>query len=404
MDPLDILTNKDQAFPCFQPIYSADEHIVVGYEVLGRIHDGAIIRSLGSFFHDESVPDEYRLEVDDLILNKALKKLLTEQNENVMLFINRDANLLMNDHGESLRKTLLHYREEGISLNRIVIEVTEHDFIGDIDQLNHLFSYFKTYGIKLAIDNVGKDGSNLDRLRLLNPDILKIDLQMLKQTGEVRTYQDVLFSISMLARKIGAELMYEDIETEFQLQYAWRNGGRYYQGYFLGNPEPTFIDEKMQKQQLKQSFEQFILHEKKKLQVQHEVTSVLEEKVKSVCGKCGTTNYHDLINKIAEALHDESFRIYVCDGNGFQKSENIFKEYDEWKLQPEYYDRNWSWRPYFLQNIMRMSIEQRGILSDLYSDIETGDVIRTFSYPIERGHYIFIDISYNYLFKKDELL
>ena len=46
---------------------------------------------------------------------------------------------------------------------------------------------------------------------------------------------------------------------------------------------------------------------------------------------------------------------------------------------PEYYMKNWSWRPYFLENIMKMRFENKARLSDLYADIETGEMVRTFS-------------------------
>ena len=51
-----------------------------------------------------------------------------------------------------------------------------------------------------------------------------------------------------------------------------------------------------------------------------------------------------------------------------------------------------------------MRYEKKGILSDLYSDIETGETIRTFSYPLSSKHYLFIDLSYGFLYENDGLL
>ncbi len=106
---------------------------------------------------------------------------------------------------------------------------------------------------------------------------------------------------------------------------------------------------------------------------------------------------------IAEELSNVCFRLYICDENGFQKSSNYVKKNEDWILEPEYVKKNWSWRPYFLENIIRMSYEKKGILSDLYNDIETGENIRTFSYPIDNMHYIFLDISYSFLYERDVL-
>jgi hypothetical protein len=110
-----------------------------------------------------------------------------------------------------------------------------------------------------------------------------------------------------------------------------------------------------------------------------------------------------MITVMAQELSDVCFRIYICDENGFQQSANIFKKEGSWNLEPQYVNKNWSWRPYFLENIIRMSYEQKGILSDLYSDIESGESIRTFSYPIDAHHYVFIDLSYSFLYERDAL-
>ena len=36
MDPIDVLTNLEKLKAYYQPIFSADEHVVVGYEVSGK--------------------------------------------------------------------------------------------------------------------------------------------------------------------------------------------------------------------------------------------------------------------------------------------------------------------------------------------------------------------------------
>ena len=64
LDPLDILTNIDDVIPYYQAIFNAEEQRVVGYEVLGRILADAEIESLGPFFFDSGITEEYKLEVE----------------------------------------------------------------------------------------------------------------------------------------------------------------------------------------------------------------------------------------------------------------------------------------------------------------------------------------------------
>jgi EAL domain-containing protein (putative c-di-GMP-specific phosphodiesterase class I) len=401
MDALDILTDLEHVIPYFQPIFSADEQRIVGYEVLGRyIGNGAEV-SLGTFFNDENIPDEYRLEVDNVILTKALEKAVTLEKD-VLLFINRDADLLMQDSGEGFLSLLLHYEEKGIALNRIVLDISAGYSNKD---LYHLLNYYRTYGIKVAVDKTGDDSSHLDRIGELEPDILKVDLLPLRSINPSPAYQDILYSLSMLARKIGATLLFKNIEMVFQLQFAWKNGGRYYQGFYLEKPAPNFVDRDILKDQLKAEFHEFIVYEKNKLENLLKITETFQTKLQDLLNKNRKISlYEELIQVLAKELDQIAFRLYVCDEDGFQKSANVFKKGDSWILQDEYLHKNWSWRPYFLENIIKMRRNRKGILSDLYTDIETGDTIRTFSFPLDTNDFLFIDFSYDYLYQQEGLL
>ncbi|TRZ38880.1 EAL domain-containing protein [Niallia circulans] len=404
MDALDILTDLENVIPYFQAIFSADEHKVIGYEVLGRYNGINGIESLGPFFLDESIPEEYKNEVDKAVLTKALDKA-TEVKGDFLLFINRDADLLMYDDGEEFLQMLMSYEERGMDLKRIVLEISERNYTGQSQHLDHLLVYYRTFGIKIAIDKMGSESSYIDRIGELAPDIMKIDLLALRSTSTSHMYQNVLYSLSMLARKIGANLLFENIEMVHQLQFAWKNGGRFYQGFYLHHPEEYFIDPAIRKGQLGAEFHEFISYEKKKLTSILQLTAKFQIELTELLQKYRKySSFEELLKCLSNELTDVAFRMYVCDEDGFQKSANIFYDNNIWVLQDEYVNKNWSWRPYFLENIIRMQNEKKGILSDLYSDIETGGTVRTFSYPLDANEFLFIDLSYNFLDKMEVLL
>jgi EAL domain-containing protein (putative c-di-GMP-specific phosphodiesterase class I) len=402
MDALDILTDLENVIPFFQPIFSADEQRVIGYEVLGRyISDNQVI-SLGPFFQDDQIPDEYKFEVDQLLVVKALEKVLASDGD-YSIFLNRTADLLMYDHGEPFLNELLQFEKRGLNLQRIVLEISERNYKGDKNQLDHLLQYYRTYGIKIAIARIDKDTSYLDRIGQLEPDILKINLQILKLNNAGTAFHDILFSLSLLARKIGATLLFENIEMEYQLQFAWKNGGRYYQGYYLSKPNEDFIDHDVWKDRLKEKFHNFIAYEKRKLESFYSTTEFFQSKVQEINLKSKKTSYEELFRLLTNEMDHIAFRMYVCDEDGFQLSSNFFKGKEGWSIQEEYFHKNWSWRPYFLENIFKMRNEKKGILSDVYSDLETGESIRTFSFPMNADEFLFIDITYQYLFEHNEL-
>lgn len=404
VDALDVMTNLDRVLPYYQAIFSADEHTIIGYEVVGRMETEQGVQSLGSFFQDDSVPDEYRLEADNTVTEKALQKVL-ETDQSFLLFLHRDARLLMNDTDDTFLNLLLSYEKKGLKLQNIVLEITEHELKDNVDQLNHLLVYYRTYGIQLAMNKLGAGMSNLERISLLSPDVLKINLTNLRQTALLQTYQDILYSLSLLARRIGATLLYEDIDAFYQLQYAWRNGGRYYQGNYLKEPLPEMLPADLLKERLRKECHEFIVNEKRKLQHLYNLTEKIQTYIESVITKHRKTeDLNKWLFACSQEVADCSFRLYVCDEDGFQQCGNVMKQNGKWELLPDYYMKNWSWRPYFLANIMQMRLDKKGKLSDLYADIETGEMIRTFSFPIDDHQYLFIDLTYDFLFEQDALL
>lgn len=403
MDALEILSDLENVFPYFQPIISADEQLVIAYEVFGRYQSEGTVLSLGPFFQDEQIPDEYKYEVDLLIVRKALDKIMGLEKE-PSIYFNRDAELLMYEHGEPFLQELLAFEKKGLKLNRIVLEVSNRHFHGDLDQFDHLLQYYKTYGIQIALTSIDRESHYFERIGQLKPDIIKINLEALKSTSTGMNFNDVLFTLSLLARKIGATLLFENIEMSYQLQFAWKNGGRYYQGYYLHPPAEEFVAVDFLKDRLKEKFHDFITYEKRKIESVYAAAESFHVKVQEIVMKNKKVSYDELLQVLVKEMDQLAFRIYVCDEDGFQKTANIFKENNRWIIQTEYLNKNWSWRPYFLENIIKMRKERKGILSDLYCDIETGETIRTFSFPLNGTDYLFIDISYQFLFENAQLL
>ncbi len=405
MDPLDVMMNKEIVVPYFQPIISADKQLVVGYEVLARMETEEGPQHLDWFFEDKSIPDEYRLELDDHVQQCALDAFL-KTDQSTILFFNYDPALLLKDNGETFITRLDFYKDQGLSYKNIVLELRECDITEQLSEYKHFFAYIQSLGIRIAIDGVGQTGSNLDRIAMLKPNIVKVDVTFMEDEALPHLYREVHNSLSMLSRKIGATLLFEGISNFNQLNYAWRNGGRYYQGIYLQPPKPDFVDAACCREKMQKEFQHFIVFERKKMEAQLTLTNEMNVHLKQTMKSIDPEDsYDELIMKVAHDCDKYAFRIYVCNAEGFQQSSNAEKNADkDWVLLEEGRFKNWSWRPYFLENIVRMNIEKKGILSDLYTDIERDERIRTYSYPISDDLFLFLDIPYDYLFEQEGLL
>lgn len=406
VDPLDIMMNLDHVIPYYQPIVSADTRKVIGYELKAYYltEDGEKQR-LDWFFKDSSIPHDFRLEVITCIQQKALDYYL-ETDKTVLLFFSYDAELLYEDDGETILSLLQSYESKGLDLSKIVLELKEKQITEEVYSLNSLFKYIKTLGIQIAFDDVGKTSGNLDKLTYFEPNIIKIDVSFLKEDALPHLYNDVHYSISMLAHKMGSTLLFKGITTYNQFNYAWRNGGRYYQGRYLAKSNPQFVEKDTYKDIMERDFQLFVKYEKKKMKAQLQLTTDIQQLFKQTLQDIDANAPHDeIIITIGNACSPFAFRVYICNDEGIQLSSNAEKNREgNWELIPEGRQKNWSWRPYFFESIVRMNVEKKGILSNLYTDIDRNEQIRTYSYPISKNKYIFMDIPYDYLFEQEGLL
>lgn len=403
MDPLDIISNLHNVKPVYKPIVSAVWHTVTGYEVLGQCYNGQEWVSLKDFFHDPDVPEEFKVEVDQHLLHIAISDMLRE-NKNGYLFINRNARQLMVNDGEDLLQSLLMFEKQGFSMERIVIEVTEHDFDENFENLNHLLRYYKTYGIQIAIDHIGAKSSNIDRIRQLKPHILKIDTSIIRNYN-ADGFQDILHSMAMLASRIGAALLFENIEDNSHLYFAWKHGARFYQGPYLARRGFEFMEENVPKENVSKRIAEYISREKSLVEKRLNHVSTWESKVRELLPRWeGIKKADEFLEELSGQFDKESFRMFICDGDGQQVSSNFRKRESGWEGELDKKGSNWAFRPYFLESTMQMKAWKRGMLSEIYSDIETRERIRTFSFPLSVNYFLFIDITYEFLFENESLL
>ncbi|MGO4887455.1 EAL domain-containing protein [Anaerobacillus sp. MEB173] len=397
--------NMQKIVPFFQPIISMDDRNIIGYEVLGRIQTKQGYQSLGPFFHNPNVQQNKIIEVDTHIRKKALESFLRVNHRKRLLFLNIHPEWLVDNEKCNLYTMIQQYEQMGIAPQQIVLEVTEKNFSKSELKLSILLSKFRKLGCKIAVDDVGTGFSNLDRIAALGPDILKVDLNLIKQSIHSQPFRDVLYSLSILSQKIGAILLFEGIETIEQMKNAWKYGGQYYQGYLFAKPSEHPI--------LQMNSSNFYIHEMEKIIKKHiyelknrflfeaQLNELFKQSFNDVRVKSDGDQY---IRQFLPFIPDQCFRLYLCDENGIQVSSNVTNNsLGFWCFHKEYRNKNWSWRPYFLQNIVKMQLNKRGILSEIYIDLETNEPIVTFSYPVHKNLYLFLDIKKTMISRVNQL-
>lgn len=386
--------NQHQLVPFYQPIIGADQKSIVGYEILGRWKNGEIFESLGPFFHSSKIPEQQKGYVDAVIRSKALQYIREIGNTESSYFFNLNLQLISPKADNDFYCSLYQVLETGINPEQIVLEITENTFLEGNQKMKERLKKYRYLGCKIAIDDVGKGSSNLERVAHLSPDIIKVDLSLVQKSSTERSYRDVLHALSILSQKLGASLLFEGIESLDNVKNAWKNGAQYYQGYLFAKPQSTFINAIDKNISLSDHLEQMIQKEVLKLNRHYSFEDQLNQHLQTALNEISfCSNFNEYVQQFIPYLPKACFRLYLCDKHGYQKSANFFMSNDTWNIQQEFTNKNWSYRPYFLRNIVHMQVNQKGILSEGYCDIESQERTYTFSYPVHHELYLFIDIK-----------
>jgi EAL domain-containing protein (putative c-di-GMP-specific phosphodiesterase class I) len=98
-------------------------------------------------------------------------------------------------------------------LDRVVLELSEHDPIEDYESLAAVLAPLRARGMRFAIDDVGAGFSSLRHIVVTAPDVIKLDRSIVTGVGDDAVLGVVVRSLVDLARATGAQTVAEGVET-----------------------------------------------------------------------------------------------------------------------------------------------------------------------------------------------
>jgi EAL domain-containing protein (putative c-di-GMP-specific phosphodiesterase class I) len=227
----------------FQPIFSLSHMRAVGYEGLLRAHD-ALDRPVSPLdVFGEAARVGEALQLDRLAQTLHLENFRMLGAEREWLFLNVHPGVLTDPY---LAATLLaNLRRLDLSPRRVVLEVLEQR-AEDIDRLADAVREFRERGFLIALDDFGAGHSNIERIWLLNPDIVKLDRILLSHAAHrAANHADpvtILPGLVSMLHEAGKLVLIEGVETEHEAQMALACNADFVQGFFFGRPNPGIAD------------------------------------------------------------------------------------------------------------------------------------------------------------------
>lgn len=220
----------------FQPIVSIRDGEIWIVEALSRglREDGTLIPPIPLFTAaaEQGVFDQ----LDNLCRAEALRCFhdLMEESPKLLLSLNI-AGSLVNERAEETSLLTRQLREADISPGRVILEILEHN-LPDLDTLQSFADRHRQEGFLIALDDVGAGSSNLNRITLLKPDILKFDRSLLSNLDKEYHKQEVVRALVGLCHRIGALAIAEGVERDVEAMEAKTLGFDLYQGFYFSRP------------------------------------------------------------------------------------------------------------------------------------------------------------------------
>jgi EAL domain-containing protein (putative c-di-GMP-specific phosphodiesterase class I)/DNA-binding NarL/FixJ family response regulator len=216
--------------PVFQPIVDVTTLAVVGYEGLTRFPDGGV-----------QPVEQWFADAFDVGLGPELEWLAATGIIDHLGDLPADAFLAIN----LSPATILHATERELcpreACSRVVIELTEHVPIEDYSVVHHALDAVRSFGARLAADDLGSGYAGFRHLVSLRPDIIKLDMSMVRGIQDSPGQRALATALVAFATDVGARVVAEGVEDEAELEVLRAIGVSWAQGFYFSEPEPVDV-------------------------------------------------------------------------------------------------------------------------------------------------------------------
>lgn len=213
----------------FQPIVDIRSREVFAYEALVRGLDGS-----GAAHVLGQVCDENRYQFDQACRVKAVR-LAAKLGISCYVSINFLPNAVY-EPATCIRATLEAAQTYNFPTQRVIFEITENERVVDKEHLKRIVKEYRRHGFKTSIDDFGAGYSGLNLLAEFQPDIIKIDMELVRDIDSNPVRHAILQGILGVCKALSIEVIAEGVETVAEFQTLRALGIHYFQGYLFAKP------------------------------------------------------------------------------------------------------------------------------------------------------------------------
>lgn len=213
----------------FQPIVDLRQRSIVSYEALVRGPAGEPAMSVLERLNDDNL---YRFDQSSRV---EAVRLASELGMQTNLNINFFPNAVYRPE-VCIRTTLAAAERYNFPTERIVFEITEGEQVRDHRHLVDIINEYHRLGFRMAIDDFGAGYAGLNLLAEYQPDIIKLDRQIICAIHQDPVRQAIVEGIIHTARKLDIELLAEGVEQVEEIRWLRDAGIDLFQGFWFARP------------------------------------------------------------------------------------------------------------------------------------------------------------------------
>jgi EAL domain-containing protein (putative c-di-GMP-specific phosphodiesterase class I) len=215
----------------YQPIIAWSTRTIYAYEALLRSREPSLPHPLAVLDAAERLGRVH--ELGRVIRGRAIKPPLPLL-EGALLFLNL--------HPADLQDEDL-FRPDGALAaiaGRVVLEITERASLDGIGDVRARIAALRKLGFRIAVDDLGAGYAGLTSFTLLEPDVVKLDIALVRELHLEPRKQTVVRTLITMCTELGIIVTAEGIEVPEERDELARAGCDLMQGYLFAKPGEAF--------------------------------------------------------------------------------------------------------------------------------------------------------------------
>ena len=218
---------RKQPSMVYQPVVSLDSMKIIGVECLARFEVNPFRAPDLWFAEAAEVGQGVALELQ--AIRNGLDGLRgRDLPPHLCIWLNMSATTIMNCD--------LHDHFQGFAPDRLVLELTEHDHVGDYAALDRALRPLREMGVCVAIDDAGAGYSSMSHILNIAPDHIKLDLSLTRHIDVDRKRRALAAALIEFGKQTDCKIVAEGVESASELNALRGLGVQMAQGFFLCEP------------------------------------------------------------------------------------------------------------------------------------------------------------------------